>query len=56
MLHLSPATRILSENPAQNHKDTYAQTTDFELFFQNSSMIHGNLSLKNNGQFIQKQT
>ena len=56
MLHLSPATRILSENPAQSHKDTYAQTTDFELFFQNSSIIHGNLSLKNNGQFIQKQT
>ena len=28
MLHLSPATRILSENPAQSHKDTYAQTTE----------------------------
>ena len=27
-LHLSPATRILGENPAQSHKDTYAQTTD----------------------------
>ena len=46
MLHLSPATGILSENPAQSHKDTYAQTTE----------INGNLILKNNGQFIQKQT
>ena len=28
MLHLSSATRILSENPAQSHKDTYTQTTE----------------------------
>ena len=54
-LHLSPSTTILSENPAQKHKDTYTQTTDiiYELFFQN---YYGNLSLKYNGQFIQKHT